>query len=85
MPAFSITAAHLVMSLFMRSVMASGVLPRISMPSLVTFSWISGLGRTSYLPAVPTVQESGIKDFEVVSWNGVSVPAATPKAYSGSS
>jgi tripartite-type tricarboxylate transporter receptor subunit TctC len=26
------------------------------------------------------VQESGIKDFEVVSWNGISVPAATPKA-----
>jgi tripartite-type tricarboxylate transporter receptor subunit TctC len=28
---------------------------------------------------VPTVQESGIKDFEVVSWNGISVPTATPK------
>ena len=36
--------------------------------------------RTAYLPPVPTVQESGIKDFEVVSWNGISVPAATPKA-----
>jgi len=32
------------------------------------------------LPAIPTVQESGIKDFEVVSWNGISVPAATPSA-----
>jgi len=40
----------------------------------------TGLKRTAYLPAVPTVQESGIKDFEVVSWNGISVPAATPKA-----
>jgi tripartite-type tricarboxylate transporter receptor subunit TctC len=40
----------------------------------------TGPKRTSYLPAVPTVQESGIKDFEVVSWNGISVPAATPKA-----
>jgi tripartite-type tricarboxylate transporter receptor subunit TctC len=40
----------------------------------------TGLKRTSYLPAVPTVQESGIKDFEVVSWNGISVPAATPQA-----
>jgi tripartite-type tricarboxylate transporter receptor subunit TctC len=40
----------------------------------------TGQKRTAYLPAVPTVQESGIKDFEVVSWNGISVPAATPKA-----
>jgi tripartite-type tricarboxylate transporter receptor subunit TctC len=40
----------------------------------------TGAKRTLYLPDVPTVQESGIKDFEVVSWNGISVPAATPKA-----
>jgi tripartite-type tricarboxylate transporter receptor subunit TctC len=40
----------------------------------------TGAKRTSYLPDVPTAQESGFKDFEVVSWNGISVPAATPKA-----
>jgi tripartite-type tricarboxylate transporter receptor subunit TctC len=40
----------------------------------------TGPQRTTYLPAVPTVQESGINNFEVVSWNGISVPAATPKA-----
>jgi tripartite-type tricarboxylate transporter receptor subunit TctC len=40
----------------------------------------TGPRRTPYLPAVPTVQESGIKDFEVASWNGISVPAATPAA-----
>ncbi len=39
----------------------------------------TGPKRTAYLPDVPTVQEGGIKDFEVVSWNGISVPAATPK------
>jgi tripartite-type tricarboxylate transporter receptor subunit TctC len=39
----------------------------------------TGPKRTSYLPAVPTVEESDIKDLEVVSWNGISVPAATPK------
>jgi putative tricarboxylic transport membrane protein len=39
----------------------------------------TGPKRTSYLPALPTVQESGIKNFDVVSWNGISVPAATPK------
>jgi tripartite-type tricarboxylate transporter receptor subunit TctC len=39
----------------------------------------AGLQRTAYLPGVPTVIESGIKDYEVTSWNGLSVPAATPK------
>jgi tripartite-type tricarboxylate transporter receptor subunit TctC len=38
----------------------------------------SGLERTAYLPDVPTVAESGIKDYEVASWNGLSVPQATP-------
>ena len=40
----------------------------------------TGLKRTAYLPDVPTVIESGIKDYDVASWNGISVPAATPKA-----
>jgi tripartite-type tricarboxylate transporter receptor subunit TctC len=40
----------------------------------------TGPRRTAYLPVVPTVHESGIKDYEVSSWNGISVPAATPKA-----
>lgn len=39
----------------------------------------TGPKRTAYLPDVPTVQESGIKGFEVVSWNGISVPTSTPK------
>jgi tripartite-type tricarboxylate transporter receptor subunit TctC len=39
----------------------------------------TGTHRSAYLPDVPTVQEQGIKDFEVVSWNGLSLPAATPK------
>jgi tripartite-type tricarboxylate transporter receptor subunit TctC len=39
----------------------------------------TGPKRSAYLPQVPTVEESGIKDFEVVSWNGISVPVATPK------
>jgi tripartite-type tricarboxylate transporter receptor subunit TctC len=39
----------------------------------------TGPARTSYLPNVPTVEESGLQDLEVVSWNGISAPAATPK------
>src|SRR6202790_598199 len=38
----------------------------------------AGLKRTDYLPDVPTVIESGIKDYEVTSWNGLSVPKNTP-------
>jgi tripartite-type tricarboxylate transporter receptor subunit TctC len=38
----------------------------------------TGLERTAYLPEVPTAIESGIKGYEVTSWNGLSVPAATP-------
>jgi tripartite-type tricarboxylate transporter receptor subunit TctC len=40
----------------------------------------TGSKRSSYLPHVPTVQESGIEDYEVTSWNGISVPAATPRS-----
>jgi len=39
----------------------------------------TGPMRSAYLPEVPTALEAGIKDFEVLSWNGLSVPAATPK------
>jgi tripartite-type tricarboxylate transporter receptor subunit TctC len=40
----------------------------------------TGQQRTAYLPDVPTAIESGLKGFEVQSWNGLSVPAATPKS-----
>jgi tripartite-type tricarboxylate transporter receptor subunit TctC len=40
----------------------------------------TGAERTAYLPNVPTVIESGIKDYDVVSWNGISVPAKTPQS-----
>ena len=36
--------------------------------------------RFSGLPNVPTVQESGVPGFEVTSWNGIGVPAKTPRA-----
>jgi tripartite-type tricarboxylate transporter receptor subunit TctC len=38
----------------------------------------TGLKRTTYLPDVPTVIESGIKGYDVTSWNGISVPTGTP-------
>ena len=35
-------------------------------------------GRATYLPDVPSVRETGVGDFEVVTWNGFFVPAKTP-------
>ena len=40
----------------------------------------TGARRAAYLPDVPTVVASGIKDYDVTSWNGLAVPAGTPKA-----
>jgi tripartite-type tricarboxylate transporter receptor subunit TctC len=35
--------------------------------------------RSSQLPDVPTLQESGVKDFDVSSWFGLFAPAGTPR------
>jgi tripartite-type tricarboxylate transporter receptor subunit TctC len=34
--------------------------------------------RAAYAPDIPTVDEAGVKGFEVVTWNGFFVPAKTP-------
>jgi len=44
---------------------------------------VSGSKRSYSAPAVPTISESGVPGYEFISWNGVHVPAATPKAVSG--
>ena len=36
--------------------------------------------RSSWLPQVPTAMETGLKDFEVTSWNAIFVHASTPPA-----
>lgn len=36
--------------------------------------------RSSWLPNVPTAMETGLKDFEVTSWNAIFVRAGTPPA-----
>ena len=40
---------------------------------------ITGKRRSRELPDVPTAQEAGIAGFDVTSWNGLAVPAKTPK------
>jgi tripartite-type tricarboxylate transporter receptor subunit TctC len=38
----------------------------------------TGHERTSNLPNIPTVVESGLAGYEVTSWNGLAVPSKTP-------
>lgn len=40
---------------------------------------VSSLKRSSLLPAIPTMHESGAQGFEVVTYTGILLPAATPK------
>ena len=41
---------------------------------------VTGAKRSAQLPAVPTVTEAGFPGVDYFSWNGVHVPAGTPKA-----
>ena len=44
---------------------------------------VTSVSRDPNLPAVPTVEESGIADFQVVNWQGLFAPAGTPKPIVG--
>jgi tripartite-type tricarboxylate transporter receptor subunit TctC len=35
--------------------------------------------RSALLPEIPTVEEAGVKGYEVISWNGVAAPKGTPQ------
>jgi tripartite-type tricarboxylate transporter receptor subunit TctC len=41
---------------------------------------VSTPNRSSSLTDVPTAQEAGVPGYEVMSWNGIGVPASTPRA-----
>ncbi|MEI2415807.1 tripartite tricarboxylate transporter substrate binding protein [Orrella sp. JC864] len=40
---------------------------------------ITSLARSEKVPEIPTLHESGFKDFEVLTWYGVFAPAKTPE------
>ena len=40
---------------------------------------VAAAARTPLLPEIPTIAESGIKDFEVVNWFGIVGPAGLPR------
>ena len=39
----------------------------------------SGPKRSPFTPNVPTVDQAGVKGYEVISWNGIGVPKGTPQ------
>ena len=41
---------------------------------------VTDLKRSPLLPDLPTLDESGLKGFQIVGWNGLFVPAGTPPA-----
>lgn len=40
---------------------------------------VTGLKRSKALPDVPTAKEAGVANYVAASWNGLAVPAGTPK------
>jgi tripartite-type tricarboxylate transporter receptor subunit TctC len=40
---------------------------------------VTSLKRSSYLPELPTLDESGLKGYEITEWYAVAVPVKTPK------
>jgi tripartite-type tricarboxylate transporter receptor subunit TctC len=46
----------------------------------VKFYGVTTLNRIKVLPSAPTLDEQGLKDFEVVVWHGIYAPKGTPRA-----
>lgn len=61
----------------MFAVMQAG-LPQVRSGKLRALG-VSGAKRSLAVPDLPTIAESGVPDFAFDSWNGVHVPAKTPK------
>jgi len=44
---------------------------------------VTSLKRSGYIPELPTLDESGLKGYEIVEWYAVAVPTGTPKQIIG--
>ncbi|HEX4329762.1 MAG TPA: tripartite tricarboxylate transporter substrate-binding protein [Burkholderiales bacterium] len=55
------------------------VLPHLKAGTLEALA-VTDSTRYPGLPSVPTVEEAGIAGYSVAAWNGIAVPAKTPKA-----
>jgi tripartite-type tricarboxylate transporter receptor subunit TctC len=62
----------------MFAIMQAG-LPQVKAGKLKALA-VSGAKRSQSAPDLPTIAESGVPGYEFTSWNGVHVPAGTPKA-----
>ena len=58
---------------------ALGVFPHVKAGRLRALA-VTTPKRLASVPELPTVAEAGVKGFEVVSWNGIVVPAGTQQA-----
>jgi tripartite-type tricarboxylate transporter receptor subunit TctC len=56
---------------------AASALPQLKSGKLKVLA-VTSAKRSTQLPDVPTVSESGIPDFDVSAWNGLVAPARTP-------
>ena len=56
--------------------LVTGVQPQVASGKLKGIA-VTTARRVSVLPDVPTIQESGIPDFDIAAWLGVMVPAGT--------
>ena len=56
----------------------ASTLPQVKAGKLKALA-VSGLKRSALLPDMPTLDESGLKGYEIFAWNGLFVPAGTPK------
>ncbi|MDP3519420.1 MAG: tripartite tricarboxylate transporter substrate binding protein [Hydrogenophaga sp.] len=57
----------------------AALLPMIQQQRIKALA-VTSLARLPVLPSVPTLNESGVKGFDVVAWGGLLAPAGTPKA-----
>lgn len=55
------------------------MLPQIASKAVQPLA-VLGARRAPGLPDVPTVAESGVRNFDVASWNALAAPARTPRA-----
>jgi len=57
----------------------STLLPHVTSGRLRALA-VTGAKRSPGVPDLPTIAETGLKGYEVTSWNGVLAPAGTPEA-----
>ncbi|HEX2829255.1 MAG TPA: tripartite tricarboxylate transporter substrate binding protein [Burkholderiales bacterium] len=58
---------------------STSVLPHVVDKKLVLLG-VTGAQRSTFVPDAPTIAESGLKGYEVTSWNALFAPAGTPPA-----